>query len=59
MLETALIIVATILISHYLITKYRKKRIYRQRLLATNQIVRPDKPRLIPFIRALLSRGQP
>jgi len=57
MLESALIVIVLIVLSHYLITNHRKKRVYRQRLLISNQIVRPDKPKLLPFIRALLSRG--
>ena len=58
MLETAILTVAIIILSHYLITNYRKKKAYRQRLLVTNQVVQRDKPKLLPFIRALLTRGR-
>ncbi len=58
MLETALVIIAIIAISHYLITNYRKKESLSSKILVSNQVVRPDKPKLLPFIRALISQGQ-
>jgi len=57
MLELTVTVV-TILLLHYLITNFRKRRANYKELLVSNQIERHDKPKLIPIIRALIGRGQ-
>jgi len=57
MLELTLTI-ATILLIHYLITTWRRRKASHQRLIATNQIEKRGRRRLAPIFIKLISRGK-
>ena len=49
--------IATILFLHYLITAFRRRKASHQRLIATNQIEKRGRRRIMPLIK-ILSRGK-